>query len=686
MEIFGVLQFEEDELLHAIQKRNYGRAYALLRKRTEPLMGAAAQKCLEAALGATPRLFQRVLEGSREREYEGQAQLRLDDRRVVHVYGTLLSAAAALDRPEHVRILLEAGYDCNSAGLSTAEGMECSFFPSGDEASPYGDYCGIAAGMIHFCQRRRWSIRYATPLAAAVACGAKKAAAVLMAWPGVWKLESGVVCRAAVSALEFFREDPRQEVAAALLGGAKGAAAEKMAHTCNLYPEYCADFCSARILKAQLEHGFCTETQARHILHVLDESSGRAPLRKVELIGQHYPRLCQEGWVTGILLREIVARHEKNKPCTRLVGRWKDLCGVEGDLTWAAPELGALSVGVLRKLLARLEQGITLTVDADACGSFQKGLTELLSHVQVKHNWGLPGISALAGRVLSMRDLRRARRAVELGAFDGEEPETLLKTMEEKGSHALRPLLLTYGGLQRETETPRWKEEFRNRFWEREWNLSMQQVNDWLEELMNEPLPEEECIRRIQMLLLRADYWDAMCTVRQKLSGVKGEPLVRFMRPEGVLFCARQELPLRLLMEHQPACLRRTYRMLYCTGSLFALVGSPLCLAAATGRTGLVRLLLDSGIHPDERGLGMVSYCEGRNLLHCGVTPVMAAILYGREDTARMLLEAGAQCDFSRPEFHKLLKMGDEQTAALAARLPGTGFDRRAHIVRLEEP
>ena len=41
--------------------------------------------------------------------------------------------------------------------------------------------------------------------------------------------------------------------------------------------------------------------------------------------------------------------------------------------------------------------------------------------------------------------------------------------------------------------------------------------------------------------------------------------------------------------------------------------------------------------------------------------------------TARLLLDAGAECDFSGPEFQQLLELGGEKTRALAARLFETG-------------
>ena len=41
------------------------------------------------------------------------------------------------------------------------------------------------------------------------------------------------------------------------------------------------------------------------------------------------------------------------------------------------------------------------------------------------------------------------------------------------------------------------------------------------------------------------------------------------------------------------------------------------------------------------------------------VTPIMAAIYYGEEETAKQLLEAGAECDFSKPLFRMFGATGE---------------------------
>ena len=53
-----------------------------------------------------------------------------------------------------------------------------------------------------------------------------------------------------------------------------------------------------------------------------------------------------------------------------------------------------------------------------------------------------------------------------------------------------------------------------------------------------------------------------------------------------------------------------------------------------------------------------------------------AAILLGQEETARLLLDAGAVCDFSRPSQLRVLRQGSEETLRIADVLPGVGFEK----------
>ena len=134
---------------------------------------------------------------------------------------------------------------------------------------------------------------------------------------------------------------------------------------------------------------------------------------------------------------------------------------------------------------------------------------------------------------------------------------------------------------------------------------------------------------------------------------------------------------MELLLEQLPELLRRPIRASW--GDQIKFRGTPLTLSAALGRTELVRLLLDAGCDPDERGRGDVSRfeLEADNAMDNGivVTPVLAAILFGQEETTRLLLDAGAHCDFSRSMHRKILYQGSAATLELASRLPNVGFE-----------
>ena len=146
------------QALHkALEERRHAKAYALLGGLKEQLWGEEAAACLKAALSCSPGVFCRVLERCKPREYAGWVRVELARGRAAYVRGTMLALAAALNRPEHVRILLEAGYDCNSAGLASAQafldGMGFPDIAMMGDASPFGDRSGVCSSEINVSGR-----------------------------------------------------------------------------------------------------------------------------------------------------------------------------------------------------------------------------------------------------------------------------------------------------------------------------------------------------------------------------------------------------------------------------------------------------------------------------------------------------------------------------------------------------
>lgn len=684
------------EALHkALEERRHAKAYALLDGLKEKLSGEEAAVCLKAALSCSPGVFCRVLERCKPGEYAGWVRVELARGRAAYVRGTMLSLAAALNRPEHVRILLEAGHDCNSAGLASAQafldGMGFPDITMMGDASPLGDRSGASSGAINISGRGNWQIPCATPLAAAVVCGSKRAAQVLLRWPGVWREESGVVCRAALMALELYQDDPRQDTAALVFRASRGKRfdRERLMETRCLRVEYAGAFCSAEVLRRQLEGGFCDETAARKLLELMDQESrrmGKFPIRacaeKLRLLERYFPQLCRESWVTGILLREVVARFSPKNTCPQMIRQWKRLCGEEGDLTWASLELRWMPRKQLRILLQTLGQDTRLVMDADAAGlgpaAEHHTVMELLQHVHFRHNRGLEGVSALAANLTASGNLRLLVRGAQMGAFQGEEPQALLAHLERRNQPNLRAAALAYGNVRDDREEPPWKTCCRSRSWYRSWFPEPEAYREWLEELAFEELSEEECLRRLQVMDYPeyvGSFWLDESQINLRRSGSAGETEFCVRSPAAAVFCGTQEQPLRLMMKYLPEKLDKSY-FLSLSGTQFQLMGTPLCLAAAMGQTAFVKLLLDTGLQPDEQGRGVVSAIARWGYSQRCLTPLMAAILFGQEETARLLLGAGAQCDFSKPEYQLLLRMGNEDAYELAARLPGVGFEK----------
>lgn len=679
------------ELLELLENREYAKAHSWLNRLClVQLRGEEAGECLTAALHATTNLFRKILNRCPPEEYSGHMTIQLSDKQRVHVSGTLLTLAAALNKPEHVKTLLEAGYDPNSAGIESAAAFERMTFYISNGVAHYGDRCGVGGNLINFSGKADWLIRNATPLAAAVACGSREAAAVLLRCPEVWKAESGVVCRAVVSALQIFKDDPRQELAGMVFGKTRGKVfyPKDFVRTCDLQIEYSADFCPYDLLETQLTRNFCDEEGARVIWKTFEEnalfsrSTIRARMRKMNLLANQFPDLSRESWVTGLFLRELVRRYTPQTPHLQLMKKWKQLCGEEGDLTWAHTELYRLPRPTLQALLKELGKDTRLLIDADALGSFGKEakgeLMDILTHVELRHNTGLEGISALAMMLLRHTDMRYLRKAAKLGAFAGERPEALLQTLDRSDRSNLRAMMLAYGGQGAPNAVPRWKQELRRTCWYRWWDIEPAAYEDWLQQLSCEELEEEECLRRLHVMTYGAStdtLWQRGCSIHVRLEDNPHRKEVAVSGPGAAICCGTQTQALRLMMQYMPEKLENRYRVEFHDHTLLDLEGTPLAIAAATGRTELVQLLLDAGLDPDETGRGMVSSLQWFGNDAVPVTPVMAAIYYGEEETARLLLEAGAVCDFSKPLFRKLLEQGDEQTREVAAKLPNVNFE-----------
>ena len=692
--------FEQEPSLEGSWQKDLGedveKVERLLEELPEPLEGQDAGRCLRQALDCPPELFRQVLEHCAPGEYIYGLTIEKDAdgrNRASYIFGrgSLLLLAAMADRPAHVRVLLEHGYDCNGAGLELAANRDFM----GNSAPAYGTYGGTCHNVLQV-HGPAWEadVSCATPLSAALLCGSLGAAEELLRWSGVWKGESSAVCRAAVMVLDGLtgealseeRRNAQPEVLRQVFCPERGSLPDKeeFLRTSYLQPVSFLDFCSARTLRCQLESGLCGERDARYMLELLERQDSyynTAPIRaaagKLLLLKHFFPRVCREPWATGVFLREALRRCIAGERHKMLLTAWKQLCGKERDLTWIRDVPLELDSRDLRRFLDAAEEGGTLVMDADAVDDWKFRnvgcMIELVKRVRFRYR-DEAGVSGMMKVLLDLGSIKLLRCAAERGLLDREDPAELLEHLRghEKSQTDSRILLLTCARRQTPLEdTAQWQDPHRWAFWNG-WDRE-EVCQEELQDLMRRELPREDCLRKLFHLrqFLGFEILEGGLCV-----GDARYPRLEVTTLTGVACCSEWGQAMALLMELLPGSLRETVQASW--GDGFSFRGTPLCLSAALGRTEQVRLLLDAGVHPDEVGRGDDSrfYMRRKDYSEdsLAVTPLLAAILFGQEETARVLLERGAACDFSRFACRKALLWGSAASLALAESLPGVGF------------
>lgn len=688
------MEAAEEDLLNALTRSDETRAAEILDALEGPVSERGASFCLRGGLDHSLELFRQVLEHCGPDEYSESCTVGMGDG-FIRVRGSMLLLAAMLDRPHHARLLLEHGYDCNGAGVGFDRNLQRMRTAYRDTVPPYAKYCGACGNRVelrNWEKRRNWSVSCATPLAAALLCGSFRTGKVLLDWPGIWKAESSAVCRAAVMVLEGIGDS-------VLSGERKAARMELLRQifcpeqvhlpdqntflrTYHLQPVCWVDFCSVRTLGCQMESGLCGEEDARQMLELLsgDHEAEEHPLDpagsgKLLLLKKYFPRLCRQPWAAGVFLREILRRRRNDRPCRTLLRAWKQLCGREWDLTWGGPYLWQLDRQALRQFLRDAGEGGTLVLDSDAVppGYAPACLAELLDQVRFRRRNGA-GISGLLQVMMETEDLRLLRRAAMRGVLAGEAPAVLLEyLMKAPGSHQhVRATVLAYAGKLPAAEgCGDWQDPRRWAFWKGWFGVEEVVFREDLDAVLHRKLSPEECLWR--MFRIR-QYQKQECATGEFSVSDSRYPALQTDSLCGVACCAEGGQAMALMMESLPRELLETVNVSW--GWQLCFRGTLLALAAALGRTEQVRLLLENGLCPDETGRGDVSrFFVRRNFLEDGVpvTPLLAAILFGQEETARLLLDAGAVCDFSHPAHLRVLRQGSAASLDLAARLPGVG-------------
>ena len=693
---------EEETLLSALEQKDEAEAGRLLDAFAEPISDPCAHIALRMALDCPAKLFRRVLERCPPGEYTELYAWRGERHETtIRARGSFLLLAAAKNRPQHVRVLLERGYDCNGAGIGLDWRLQAARTINGDAVPPYDRYCAACGNRLDVDRGQdTWSVSCATPLTAALLCGSLDAAQVLLDWPGVWRAESSVVCRAAVLVLEkadmwlFSPEQQaaQQEILRRIFCPDRAELPEREAffRTYCLQPASFVDICTAPTLRCQLEGGRCTEEDARQMLEILSREGKTQPHdpdrgEKLLLLKRYFPQTCRQPWAAGAFLREALQRIVEGRPYQRMLKTWMVLCGGERDLTWAGERLWEMDRKALRQFLEEAGHGGALVMDGDAvrlgaAGDHPDCLAELLTRVRFRSRGG-EGVSGLMQELLGTSNLRLLRLAAKRGVFSGEDPTVLLEHLKQQPETApgARTVILAYAGRTcGEAAQAPWQEIHRWAWWNARFGVSEEACQKTLDALLHGELAEEDYFPHLFQICCYQKQW---ATLPLPVGSVR-YPTLETFSPWGVACCTESDGFMRFLLQHMPDGIQEEVRVCWRAGNtwndLLCFRGTPLALSAALGRTKQVRLLLDRGLDPDEAGQGnLARFFVRRGFVEDGflVTPALAAILLGQEETARLLLDAGAVCDFSRPSHLRVLRQGSEETLRLAESLPGVGFE-----------
>lgn len=641
-DVFFPLPGEVDpaaRLRDAVVMKNYSKAYAALRKLREPLSGKLAESCLTDALSCTPRLFREILEHCEPGEYANSMELTRRSERgeqFLRVYGTILTLAAALDKPEHAAILLEKGWDVNArapASIQALFGRDKRIAALCDESRANSRIaCGGEPDFL-LGEEALWVLACVTPLAAALACGGLRTAKVLLARSNVQKLENPAVSAAAVIALHG---DIVQQWCLERLLETNALFCADIAR--ELLVEHAPDvagiaaLCTPDEFALRLSGAPCSRQRLLAAAEALcAASTAETPEggdEKLFLLLDRYPELETEQRVRDRMLNTILARLLSDQPCDALLDRWKDTCGESRDISNAEPELVHQLTWQKRTILDKLAEGGTLRALAESewlqCDD--KHLFSVLIDRVEAYPAGI-GVNGAVHRIMQTGDVRLMRRAAERGALRCWRRDELLEALRrENGGPALRALVLALPegqiGSAAAYSQDEGSEERRPR--------SRAELAEYLTQMWEQPLCAEECRKRLRLLSCRPD------DLNVEMDGIDSVGL------SVAACCGRNPELLRALLE-DGVCDPDERGAIKWRNTGETLTGTMLCMAAAAGRTEQVNILLDRGLDPNEDDVSQRSvFCE--DWLLCApqvVTPLYMALEKGQSETAELLRARG---------------------------------------------
>lgn len=670
----------EEEILTAAGLGRWERVFARLDAMDRPMNRDAAGQCLEWALHNAPApVFARLLDRLPGGEYVGRAFIRRmpGGRRTNHcteVRGSLTLLAAACGKREHLKCLLDRGWDVNSASPDAARSLRARV--SGHYVHqmvmpmPGEPYSARHESMLRVMEENemglpaqfyRLTFWGATPLAAAVACGRTGCARLLMA-RGAWREEAPSVARALM--MRDREEDGRYQACrrAVLAEGGVPRPMALWAVIQNCSPEQLDEELRRLPYSAgELAEAVCGLLGGGQMSPGIWWEDRKEDDARLRVLARHAPSVFRQEKQACLLLRWGIVHDESEE----LLDFLTELLPERVNLSLLQETLLFRPVKKVCALLHRVCQGRTCVMDRDSVPPRTPPLVlqTLLKYVTFLPPSSARGVSGLSRSLLSCGNLRLIRKALESGTIPPEEDTgDLLRCQEKDGApKAVRALLLSVrrpdgAGVRPEPGKV----------------LSGGLLFRWLPEenrsylaLLDRDCPEAE----ERELVARGLYEGRRDLTWETKDGVwhANSPLAL------MCFAGRVRGVERWVRCGQKDVLREIYT-LRPEGKDYELAGTGLCIAAFAGQRQTVETLLELGAEAEEQHMGMPGLLRlsgGERELP--VTPLLAALVRGRWETARLLLDHGAVCDLGQSAVKALWRVfrQDDMTEAVERHLHG---------------
>lgn len=436
-------------LIDAIQRNSYNRAYALLRRIKREHIALREEDAKEAliyALCSTLRLFRAVHETLFPNGTDATMSFCTDVEfhlsKEAHIEGSLLLLAAAFDKPEHARYLIDMGYDANG----------CPPYARPYELPPQAvSITDPLSSLFSLTAMEPFLLSDCSPLAAAILFGSAIVIDVFTGRSDVQREENASVCRAAA----FVLSDP--------LGRHSGPMQEMCVNTVfTAWPFYdrgghgaglprfpldaIADICTPELFEQQLRSWQRNEEEARAALEVLaagdfwtTEQNAAAMAQKLRLLASLFPALCREAWSSDFFLTVLCRVGMQDKAfadcCLSLLG---DTVNLTEAFSVRPPdkELSAL----LRRL-----HGKRLVINADGfdLGVSRTTVMQLLASAEIEPSCFPSGLSALASWLLHRADVKLLRHPKVRSLLRYEPREALIDAIRQVQNNSVRAVLLS---------------------------------------------------------------------------------------------------------------------------------------------------------------------------------------------------------------------------------------------------